>query len=149
MQMDADIVALLPAEISIMKKCNHKNIVTYFGSYVVDRNSIWVVMELMAGGCLTDIVQEKNIKLPENVIAYIMRESLEGLSYLHKRHIIHRDIKSDNVLIGRDGEIKVADFGYAAQLIKSANARKTVCGVSIIYYNYLYYIVTLWCYCMN
>jgi len=128
MQMDPDIVALLPAEISIMKKCNHANIVTYFGSYVVNRETIWVAMELMEGGCLTDVVQANSIKLPENVIAYIMRESLQGLAYLHQRHIIHRDIKSDNVLIGRNGEIKVADFGYAAQLIKSANARKTVCG---------------------
>lgn len=99
-------------------------------------------MELMAGGCLTDLVQLDSIKLPENVIAYIMRESLSGLAYLHQRHIIHRDIKSDNVLVGENGEIKIADFGYAAQLIKSAKSRKTVCGVIIIIiYNINIFIV--------
>jgi len=128
MQMDPDIVQLLPAEISIMKKCQHPNIITYFGSYQVTRDELWVVMELMEGGCLTDIIQQKGIKVPEPVIAFLMRESLKGLHYLHQRHIIHRDIKSDNVLIGAKGQVKLADFGYAAQLIQQANSRRTVCG---------------------
>merc|ERR1712063_29054 len=82
----------------------------------------------MEGGCLTDLVQEQSIKIPEGVIGYIMKKSLEGLDYIHSNHIIHRDIKSDNVLIGAGGELKIADFGYAAQLIKSARVRQTVCG---------------------
>ena len=87
-------------------------------------------MELMPGGCLTDIVQDSSIKMSENVIAQVMKQTLEGLDYIHSKHIIHRDIKSDNVLIGSKGEVKIADFGYAAQLIKSARVRQTVCGVS-------------------
>ena len=129
MRLEPEIVAILPAEISIMKKCVHANIVTYFGSYMVGKNDLWVAMELMEGGCLTDIVQADGVKIPEPVIAYIIRESLMGLQYLHERHIIHRDIKSDNVLIGGKGEVKLADFGYAAQLIQKAKARRTVCGV--------------------
>lgn len=92
------------------------------------KDYIWVVMELMSGGCLTDIVQEPAIKLSENVISQVMKQTLEGLAYIHSRHVIHRDIKSDNVLIGAEGEIKIADFGYAAQLIKSGRVRQTVCG---------------------
>lgn len=86
-------------------------------------------MELMSGGCLTDIVQERSISLSERVISQIIKQTLEGLAYIHNKHIIHRDIKSDNVLIGAKGEVKIADFGYAAQLIKSAKVRQTVCGV--------------------
>ena len=91
-------------------------------------------MELMPGGCLTDIVQDRSINLSEKVIAQIMKQTLEGLEYIHNKHIIHRDIKSDNVLIGARGEVKIADFGYAAQLIKSARVRQTVCGVNFISY---------------
>ena len=92
-------------------------------------------MELMSGGCLTDIVQETDLKLSEKVIAQIMKQTLEGLAYIHSKHVIHRDIKSDNVLIGGKGEVKIADFGYAAQLIKSARVRQTVCGVGISFKN--------------
>lgn len=87
-------------------------------------------MELMPGGCLTDIIQDSGVTMSENVIAQVMKQTLEGLNYIHSKHIIHRDIKSDNVLIGGQGEVKIADFGYAAQLIKSARVRQTVCGVS-------------------
>lgn len=128
MQLCPDILKMLPAEISTMKKCSHPSVVSYYGSYLVSKETIWVVMELMEGGCLTDLVQEKSIAIPESVIAHIMKLSLEGLDYIHSNHIIHRDIKSDNVLIGAGGEVKIADFGYAAQLIKSARARQTVCG---------------------
>ena len=96
-------------------------------------------MELMSGGCLTDIVQDSSMKISESVIAKIIKQTLEGLNYIHSKHIIHRDIKSDNVLIGSKGEVKIADFGYAAQLINSARVRQTVCGVRYIhtiYFNY-------------
>ena len=128
MKLTAEILKMLPAEISIMAASQHPSIVTYHGSYLVGKESIWVVMELMPGGSLTDIVQETSVKLSEANIAQIMKQTLEGLEYIHSKHIIHRDIKSDNVLIGARGEVKIADFGYAAQLIASARVRQTVCG---------------------
>lgn len=128
MKLTPDILKMLPAEISIMQQSQHPCVVTYFGSYLVGKDCVWVVMELMSGGCLTDIVQEPTVKLSEKIIAQIMKQTLEGLAYIHSRHVIHRDIKSDNVLIGSRGEIKIADFGYAAQLIKSGRVRQTVCG---------------------
>jgi len=128
MKLSPEILKMLPGEISIMKQSVHPAIVSYFGSYLVGKETIWVVMELMSGGCLTDIVQETDLKLSEKVIAQIMKQTLEGLAYIHSKHVIHRDIKSDNVLIGGKGEVKIADFGYAAQLIKSARVRQTVCG---------------------
>lgn len=128
MKLSPDILKMLPAEISIMQQSQHHAIVSYIGSYFVGKECIWVVMELMPGGCLTDIVQETTVKMSENVIAQVMKQTLEGLEYIHSKHIIHRDIKSDNLLIGGRGEVKIADFGYAAQLIKSARVRQTVCG---------------------
>ena len=64
----------------------------------------------------------------EEVIKYILKQILEGLNFLHSNHIIHRDIKSDNILYNTSGDIKLADFGYAAQLTKQEDLRKTRCG---------------------
>ena len=80
------------------------------------RGKIWIFVELMDGGALTDMVVENAGKLNEDVCAYILRQVLYGLDFLHSKSIIHRDIKSDNILFNRDGDIKLADFGYATQL---------------------------------
>lgn len=68
----------------------------------------------MDGGCLTPIVEEKKGNISENVCAYILQQTLKGLHYLHQRNIVHRDIKSDNILVNLEGDLKLADFGYAA-----------------------------------
>ena len=67
----------------------------------------------MDEGCLTPLVEDKKGDIPENICAYILQQTLIGLEYLHKKNIVHRDIKSDNILINSDGELKLADFGYA------------------------------------
>jgi serine/threonine protein kinase len=58
------------------------------------------------------------VQYTENVCKYVLRETLKGIEFLHSRHIIHRDIKSDNVLFNKEGKIKLADFGCAAQLTR-------------------------------
>jgi len=120
---------LLLTEIDIMKNSNHKNIVHYFDSYVVDDKLLWVVMEFMAGGCLTDILEQfDTLQMTEPMIAHLCKETLEGLEYFHSLHRIHRDIKSDNILLGSKGEVKLADFGYAAQLTQQKMKRNTIVG---------------------
>jgi len=120
---------LLLTEIDIMKNSHHKNIVQYFDSYVVDERLLWVVMELMAGGCLTDVLEQfDTIQMTEQMIAHVCLETLEGLKYIHSLHRIHRDIKSDNILLGAKGEVKLADFGYAAQLTAQRDKRQTIVG---------------------
>lgn len=120
---------LLLTEIDIMKNSNHKNIVHYFDSYIVDDKLLWVVMEFMAGGCLTDILEQfDNIQMTEQMIAHVCLETLDGLQYIHSLHRIHRDIKSDNILLGSRGEVKLADFGYAAQLTQQKAKRNTIVG---------------------
>jgi hypothetical protein len=129
MEINADNVKLLITEIGIMKTSHHPNIVEYVDSYIIENRQLWVVMEFMGGGCLTDILELfEEIRLTEPQIAYCSRETLRALKYIHSLHRIHRDIKSDNLLLGNDGFVKLADFGYAAQLTQKQQKRNTVVG---------------------
>ncbi|PRP89399.1 hypothetical protein PROFUN_01262 [Planoprotostelium fungivorum] len=109
----------------------HPNVVKFMESYIAD-NLLWVVLEYMGGGNLTAITDMHHAPSPlylkEPHIAYVTMEILKSLSYLHSLHRIHRDIKTDNVLIGDSGEIKLADFGFAVQLTEQKQKRKTVIG---------------------
>mmetsp|Transcript_24858 Transcript_24858/g.31637 ORF Transcript_24858/g.31637 Transcript_24858/m.31637 type:complete len:427 (-) Transcript_24858:87-1367(-) len=128
MLLSAQNIKMLVTEICIMKESNHPSIVMYLDSYVVG-DKIWLAMELMSGGCLTDVLNQfDTVKMTESQIAYACRQVLAGLSYIHSCHRLHRDIKSDNILIGEDGSIKIADFGYAAQLTKGKSKRSTIVG---------------------
>jgi len=105
----------LATEISIMKRCTHPNIVTYFDSFIVGFIELWVVMEFMEFSSLTFILnQYEELRMEEAHIAYCLRETLLGLNYIHNLDIIHRDIKSDNILISAKGVIKITDFGFSA-----------------------------------
>jgi len=118
----------LITEIYIQKTSQHPNIVGYLEGYL-HADNIWVVLEYMAGGCLTKVLEEfPSFILGEREIAYLCLESLKSLSYIHSLHRLHRDIKSDNILIGEKGEIKLADFGFAAQLTSQQGKRHTVIG---------------------
>jgi len=115
----------LIAEIHTMKSLKHENIVQLKDAYGWD-DSIWLVMEYMEGGCLTDIIEF--IKLKETHIAYFLKESLKAITYIHNLHRIHRDIKSDNILLDMEGNVKLADFGYTVQLTESRKKRQTSIG---------------------
>lgn len=108
---------ILVNEIRIMSESRHPAIVQYIDSYIVG-GSLWVVMELVEGGSLTEIIENIRHEVREDHMAAICKATLEGLHYLHTRPhpIIHRDIKSDNILVGLDGAVKITDFGYGAQL---------------------------------
>lgn len=84
-------------------------------------------MEFMDLGCLTEILGPE-ISFPESHIAYVCRNVLSALAYLHRTNKLHRDIKSDNVLMNSRGAIKLADFGFAVGLTKEADRRKSVVG---------------------
>ena len=99
----------LVAEISIMKQATHKNIISYVDSYLVG-STLWCVMEYMDGGDLTQVIRCCGHRFMEPLVATIIREVIKALDYLHSlpQPIIHRDIKSDNVLLSLDGSIKLS-----------------------------------------
>lgn len=128
MKLNTSNIKDITTEISIMKTSTHPNIVSYIDSYTVD-DKLWVVMEYMGNGCLTELLnQYEVVRLTEKQIATICRDTLRGLQYIHNLNRIHRDIKSDNILLGVNGEVKLADFGYAAQLTAQRIVRTTVVG---------------------
>ena len=93
---------LLFNEVVIMRDYHHPNIVQMFDSYLVE-DELWVVMEFLEGGALTDIVT--HARMDEEQIATVCRQCLKALAYLHSQGVIHRDIKSDSILLGADGNV--------------------------------------------
>ncbi|KAG0263911.1 Protein kinase [Actinomortierella ambigua] len=117
---------LIVNEILVMKESTNPNIVNYLDSFLVRGQELWVVMEYMEGGALTDVIE--NNKLAESQIAAICLETCKGLQHLHSQNIIHRDIKSDNVLLDSYGHVKITDFGFCAKLTDQKNKRATMVG---------------------
>ncbi|XP_072778414.1 serine/threonine-protein kinase PAK 3-like [Taeniopygia guttata] len=114
-------------EIQIMRGNKNANLVTFVDSYLVDEE-LWLVMEYMDGGSLHDVIRETH--MAEGEIAAVSRECLQGLDFLHSKQVIHRDIKSHNILLGLDGSVKLADFGLAAQLTAEQRKRRSAVGTT-------------------
>ncbi|TFK03064.1 Adiponectin receptor protein 1 [Platysternon megacephalum] len=121
-----DDFSLIQQEIYMVKECKHCNIVAYFGSYL-NREKLWICMEYCGGGSLQDIYHVTG-PLSELQIAYVCRETLQGLAYLHMKGKMHRDIKGANILLTDHGDIKLADFGVAAKITATIAKRKSFIG---------------------
>ncbi|KAK6016088.1 kinase domain protein [Ostertagia ostertagi] len=143
---------LLFNEVSIMRDYQHANIVRMYSSHIVG-DELWVVMEYMEGGSLTDIVTQTRMTEPQ--IATVALQVLRALEFLHSRRVIHRDIKSDSILLKADGTVKVetekklallfsymfdvsslgrifssqvSDFGFCGQLSDEFPRRRSLVG---------------------
>ncbi|XP_073673725.1 serine/threonine-protein kinase PAK 4 [Garra rufa] len=116
---------LLFNEVVIMRDYHHENVVEMYNSYLVG-DELWVVMEFLEGGALTDIVT--HTRMNEEQIATVCLSVLKALSVLHSQGVIHRDIKSDSILLTHDGRVKLSDFGFCAQVSKEVQRRKSLVG---------------------
>ncbi|KAJ3606546.1 hypothetical protein NHX12_026067 [Muraenolepis orangiensis] len=116
---------LLFNEVVIMRDYRHQNVVQMFRSALVEEE-LWVIMEYLQGGALTNIVNET--RLNEEQIATVCEAVLQALSYLHSQGVIHRDIKSDSILLALDGRVKLSDFGFCAQISEDIPRRKSLVG---------------------
>ncbi|KHJ96264.1 kinase domain protein [Oesophagostomum dentatum] len=121
-----DNFAIIQQEILMIRECSHPNIIAYHGSYL-RRDRLWIVMEYCGGGSLQDIYHMTG-PLSELQIAFVCRETLKGLDYLHKMGKVHRDIKGANILLTHGGDVKLADFGVAAQITATLGKRKSFIG---------------------
>lgn len=113
-------------EIAVMANLHCPHLIQYYASYVIG-SKLWIVMEYLDAGSLLDIIKEFG-PLQEKSIAYILKEVLLALQYLHSERKIHRDIKAGNLLVGSNGSVKLADFGVAGQLTDSVDKRQSKIG---------------------
>ncbi|XP_014662018.1 PREDICTED: mitogen-activated protein kinase kinase kinase kinase 3-like [Priapulus caudatus] len=121
-----DDFSIIRQEILMMKDCKHPNITAYYGSYL-RRDKLWIAMEYCGGGSLQDIYHLTG-PLSEAQIAFVSKETLHGLAYLHSKGIMHRDVKGANVLLTDDGDVKLADFGVSAQITQTLCKRRSFIG---------------------
>ncbi|VDM76729.1 unnamed protein product [Strongylus vulgaris] len=124
--VDTDLQEIIK-EISIMQQCDSKYVVKYYGSYFKN-SDLWIVMEYCGAGSVSDIMRLRRKTLTEQEMSAVLRDTIQGLRYLHNLKKIHRDIKAGNILLNTEGQAKLADFGVAGQLTDTMAKRNTVIG---------------------
>lgn len=109
----ASMIKALRDEIELLKHLEHPHIVQYLG-WEESGEHISIFLEYVPGGSIASVYR-KHQKFEEAVIKNFTKQILEGLSYLHAKGILHRDLKADNILVDSDGTCKITDFGISKQ----------------------------------
>jgi len=118
------------AEANALRTMRHSCILKMFRTYRT-ADEFWISTEFMDCGSLAGILcrlSRNGEKLREHIVAYILRQVLRGLAFTHGKGRIHRDVKADNVLMNKNGDVKIGDFGVCAELTVKGNKRRTVVG---------------------
>lgn len=147
---DENAQATIKKEVDILRTCNHPNVVCYYGCVKTNKKKeegvkkgpglkiiqepkppIWILMDYCGGGSIRDYMDKSKKLLTEVQLSCILPQVLNGLSYLHDKGIIHRDLKAANILLSEDGIVKVADFGISTQLSATITGNaKTMVGTT-------------------
>jgi p21-activated kinase 1 len=107
----------------------HRNVVRFVDAFLLrEEKQFWVVMEFIDGAPLSEVKQLE--AFAEEHACWVVRNVLDALVYIHHTNRIHRDVKSANVLLSVAGEVKLTDFGLAAQLTEEMQYRKTMLGTA-------------------
>lgn len=120
--------AKLRSEIAIHKSLDHEKVVKFI-DYFEDSENVYIILELCPNQTLNEFIKRRpNKRLSEAEAMFYIYDLIVGLKYLHRRRVIHRDLKLGNLFLDRDMGIKVADFGLAAQLEHDGEKKRTICG---------------------
>lgn len=112
-------------EIEIQSHLRHQNVLKLYG-YFYDKTRVYIILEYASGGELFRELRDAG-QFDEKTSAKYINQMCEAIKYCHSKRVIHRDIKPENILIGLNGELKLADFGWSVHSVQSAK-RYTLCG---------------------
>lgn len=118
---------LVEHEIILTRQLQHPNIIRYFSSFV-NGPEVCVISPLMAFGSCKDLIDTHHFSqgLPENAIALILKDLLEGLDYIHKKGIIHRAIRASHILVSNKGNVCLSGLRYACPIIEHGKWQKQI-----------------------
>ncbi|KAI0986165.1 hypothetical protein GJ496_002067 [Pomphorhynchus laevis] len=113
-------------EIEIHKALKHAHVVRFY-SYFEDDHNVYVVLEICQRRTLMELQRRRKI-ITEPEARYFMYQTIDAIQYLHRRKIIHRDLKLGNLFLNNEMKIKVGDFGLATMLQSDDERKRTLCG---------------------
>eukprot|EP00418_Pyrodinium_bahamense_P091622 CAMPEP_0179048540 /NCGR_PEP_ID=MMETSP0796-20121207/19761_1 /TAXON_ID=73915 /ORGANISM="Pyrodinium bahamense, Strain pbaha01" /LENGTH=1031 /DNA_ID=CAMNT_0020745011 /DNA_START=33 /DNA_END=3129 /DNA_ORIENTATION=- len=120
--------AKLKSEIAIHRSLNHEKVVK-FHDHFEDSDYVYIILELCPNQTLNEFMRKRpNKRLSEAEAMFYIYDLIVALKYLHRRRVIHRDLKLGNLFLDADVRLKVGDFGLAAQLEHDSEKRRTICG---------------------
>lgn len=123
--VDRDGMKYLESELAMLKNFKHDHLIKYYGAAIAGKD-VYIVTEFMAGGDLSSLICKSGLPLPWKLRARLARDALSGIVELHNDEIVHRDIKTENILVDDKWRCVVADYGFARKARKGA--AMTICG---------------------
>ncbi|TKR69094.1 hypothetical protein L596_021292 [Steinernema carpocapsae] len=113
-------------EIQIHQQMNHEHVVKMFGHFE-DQLNIYIILEVCDNRSLMELHKRRKYVCEEEA-RYFLGQIVDGVAYLHDRHIIHRDLKLGNLFLNKDMKVKIGDFGLATEVTYDGERKKTLCG---------------------